>query len=137
VVPGWGQAHNRAWLKAAGVVAGEGYVAWRAWSAWRDELEATDGANETAAASEAASAAGDPLGAALYAEANARYLEDRASHRDTKINFIWWMTAAHLFQMVDAYVDAHFTTFDADFGPDDAADPAAGPRVAVALRVRF
>ena len=123
VLPGWGQVQNGAWLKAVAVVAGEGYLAWRAWDGWQDELDATDRAN-------AAAEAGDT-------DAYFRYLADRDRHENTKINYIWWAAGAHLFQMVDAYVDAHFTNFDADFGPDDAAGPGAGPRLTLALRARF
>jgi hypothetical protein len=55
-----------------------------------------------------------------------------------KIDWIWWGVAAHLLQMVDAYVDAHLATFEADFGPSDAgAGPAEGPRLTLAVRTHF
>jgi hypothetical protein len=90
-----------------------------------------------AALSEAASAAGDPAAAEMYAAANARYIADSERNRNTKVNYIWWTAIAHVFQMVDAYVDAHFRSFDADFTPGEGGNPAAGPRVSVALRTRF
>jgi len=39
--------------------------------------------------------------------------------------------------MVDAYVDAHFRNFDAEFEPGESGNPASGPRVSLALRTRF
>jgi hypothetical protein len=41
--------------------------------------------------------------------------------------------------MADAYVDAHFVHFDAEFGPDDrdASGGLPGTRVTLALRTRF
>lgn len=137
-VPGLGQATNNAWLKAVVVVAGEGYLGYRAWRAWRQEVDAVDRANSAAALAEQARVNSDPVGEALYNAAYDRYLGDQDRHYNTKINFIWWAAAAHVLQMADAYVDAHFVNFDAEFGPDDrSAVGAAGPRVTLALCVRF
>ncbi len=120
-VPGWGQATNREYLKAVGVASVEGYLAYRALHAWRQELDATDRANATTNEVDFE-----------------RYLADRDRHANTKINFIWWSMAAHALNMVDAYVAANLTTFDADFGPPDAGVSLEnGPRLTLALRVRF
>ncbi len=63
---------------------------------------------------------------------------DEITHRNRKVDWIWWTAAAHLLQMADAYVDAHFRNFDAEFGTDEPREGAAGaPRLSVALRVRF
>lgn len=139
VVPGLGQVTNHAWIKAAVVVAGEGYLGYRAWRAWRLELDAVDHANEAAVLADAARQNSDPATAAIYDAAFSRYVADSDRNANTKINFIWWAAAAHLLQMADAYVDAHFVHFDAEFGPDDrdASGTSAGPRVALALRARF
>lgn len=123
--------NHKPW-KAALVVGGEGYLIYKAWGKFQDEQDAAD--------------AGDVVAKDTY------YNE--------KVNYIWWAMAVHLLQMADAYVDAHLSTFDVDFGPDDAkhadwlppdrdldaADrslhaPAglsrALPAARVALRVRF
>jgi hypothetical protein len=55
------------------------------------------------------------------------------------VNWVWWGAAAHLLTAVDAYVDAHLATFEADFGPPESVapeDPEA-PRLTLALRARF
>lgn len=131
-VPGLGQVTNHAWLKAAVVVAGEGYLGYRAWREWRAELDATDRASAMALLY-------NQTGDEGYRAASDRYLLDRDRHNNSKINFIWWAAAAHLLQMADAYVDAHFVDFDAEFGPDDrdAAGAQAGPRVTLAFRAHF
>jgi len=138
-VPGLGQVTNHAWIKAAVVVAGEGYLGYRAWHAWRQELDAVDRASEAAVLADAARLNSDPAGAAFYEAAYGRYLADSDRHANTKIDFIWWAAAAHLLQMADAYVDAHFVHFDAEFGPDDrdASGTPTGPRLSIALRARF
>jgi hypothetical protein len=120
-LPGWGQVVNHDYLKAAGVVALEGYLGYSALHAWRQELDATDRAN----------AATDDV-------AFQRFIAERDAHANTKINFIWWGLAAHALSMLDAYVGANLVTFDADFGPpDDTLGPADGPRLTLALRVHI
>jgi hypothetical protein len=136
-VPGLGQATNHAWLKAVAVAAGEGYLGYRAWRAWRAELDAVDRANAAAALADQARLNSDPAGEAAYEAAYDRYLADQDRHYNSKIDFIWWTAAAHLLQMADAYVDAHFVDFDAEFAPDDPHAAARGPRITLALRARF
>jgi len=63
---------------------------------------------------------------------------DQINHQNRKIDWIWWTAAAHLLQMADAYVDAHFVNFDAEFGPDDDRSSSRGaPRLSLSLNVRF
>ena len=63
---------------------------------------------------------------------------DRLNHKNRKIDWIWWTAAAHLLQMADAYVDAHFVNFDAEFGPDDDRSSSRGaPRLRLSLTTRF
>jgi len=118
VLPGWGQFYNHEPIKATVVVGGEGYLWYKAWSEFQKEQDAAD--------------AGDQAG------------KDR--HYNLKVNYIWWAIAVHLLQMADAYVDAHLSSFDADFVPEDARhsavtlpdeDRAMLPRVRVAVHVRF
>ena len=127
VVPGWGQLYNRKVLKAAGVVAGEGLLAYQALSEHKKENEAVD---RLSALLDAGVGPGDPAYQAVD--------QDREAHRNRKINWIWWGVAAHLLSMVDAYVDAHLATFDADFGPPASArDFGEKPRLTLAIRTRF
>lgn len=122
VVPGWGQVYNRQPLKAALVLAGEGYLAYKVFQELGRQNDAVDRIN--------ASAEGTPERAAAEA--------DELTHRNRKIDWIWWTAAAHLLQMADAYVDAHFRSFDAEFGTDEPREGALGaPRVSVAFTVRF
>lgn len=138
-VPGLGQATNHAWIKAGVVVLGEGYLWYRAWRDWRLELDATDNASRASALSDQATRNADPEGAAMYEAAYERYLSDSYRHYNSKINFIWWAAAAHVLQMADAYVDAHFVGFDAEFGSDDRNARAGprGPRVTLAIHASF
>ena len=126
-VPGWGQLYNHKVLKAAGVVAGEGLLAYEALSEFKKENDAVD---RLSALLDAGSGPGDPAYEAVA--------QDRDAHRNRKITWIWWGLAAHLLSMVDAYVDAHLATFDADFGPPASArDFGEKPRLTLAIRTRF
>jgi hypothetical protein len=121
VVPGWGQVYNRQPLKAALVVAGEGFLV----SKILQELSRQNDAIDRIAAT----APETPERAAAEA--------DELTHRNRKIDWIWWTAAAHLLQMADAYVDAHFRNFDAEFGTDDTREGALAPRVSLAFTLRF
>ena len=41
---------------------------------------------------------------------------DRKFYQDIRSQFLWWLVAVHLLNILDAYVDAHL--FDFDTGPD-------------------
>jgi len=127
-VPGWGQLYNHKYLKAVGVVAGEGLLAYQAWSEYRKENDAVDRLSAIANAD---------VEAGVNYQLDPVYLaadQDREVHRNKKINWIWWGIAAHLLSTVDAYVDAHLGTFEADFG---SSEPGEKPRLTLALRTRF
>jgi len=126
-VPGWGQVYNRKYLKAGIVVAGEGVLVLQALQELKRENQAVD--RQIAIIQ----TGGDPSDPAYILAQN-----DEETHRNKKINWIWWGIAAHLLSMMDAYVDAHLVTFDADFGPPESAvDLGEKPRLTVALRTRF
>ena len=126
-VPGWGQVYNHKYLKAGMIVAGEGFLGYSAWKELQRENDAIDRLSEV---QQAGFAPGDP-------EYNAALL-DVETHTNRKINWIWWGLAAHLVNMVDAYVDAHLASFDAEFGPPESAtDLGEGPRLTLAIRTRF
>lgn len=118
--------YNHQPLKAGLVIGGEGFLIG---SALR-ELKLQNDAKQRAAN---AAAGGDAA-----AEATAKLEAD--AHRNRKIDWIWWGLAAHLLSMADAYVDAHLSTFDSDFGREESLlppRPGAGPAVSLAFRVHF
>lgn len=126
VVPGWGQLYNHQPLKAALVVGTEGTLVALALR----ELKLQNDANERAAD---AAAFGDTAAESLA-------ILEAETHRNRKISWIWWTVAAHLLSMADAYVDAHLSTFDSDFGRQEALLPRRQrdrPDIAIAYRVRF
>ena len=92
VVPGWGQATNHAWVKAALVAGGETVLIA---SLIQDtnklkDLEATD-----------------PQYGVIY------------DHRQRNA---WWLGGLVFLSMVDAYVDAHLKGFDVQLGPEPKDD---------------
>ncbi len=121
IVPGWGQVYNRQPLKAVLVVAGEGFLTYKIFKELSLENDAID---RQAAALD-------------LAEFDAA-VADETNHYNRKIDWIWWTAAAHLLQMADAYVDAHFINFDAEFGPDDRRSDTRGAlRLSLSLNARF
>ena len=131
VLPGWGQMYNGKPLKAAVIVAGEGFLVYKALDELSKENEAIDRLN--------ALLAQDPNNDAAIEDAQ----DDKEKHYNLKINYIWWAAVVHLLQMADAYVDAHLRDFNADLGPlpgpglAHASSSGPDPGLAVALRVRF
>ena len=109
VIPGWGQVHNRAWLKAALVVGAEGWLGVRIVQEQRKlddlllQIEQASGERETA----------------LVNEYNA-LLEQRLGRQ-------WLFGAALTYALIDAYVDAHFRGFDLEFKSDPALPPGTSP----------
>lgn len=126
IVPGWGQMYNHQPLKAALVVGAEGTLVALALR----ELKLQNDANQREL--DAAALGNAPAESLAFLEAE--------THRNRKISWIWWTLAAHLLSMADAYVDAHLSTFDSDFGRQESLlPPRSGDRPAIALayRVRF
>jgi hypothetical protein len=126
-VPGWGQVYNHKYVKAGVVIAGEGLLAYQAVQELRRENRAID-------RQDLILAGGGDITDPAYLDAQL----DQETHRNKKINWIWWGIAAHLLSMMDAYVDAHLATFDADFGPPQSAvNLGEKPRFTLAFRTRF
>lgn len=137
LIPGWGQAYNRAWVKAVGVAGGEIWLA----SLIIDDKKALDVLID---AVHDAEAAGD---GPRYDDAVNRY----NARLETFVRHQWFFGAVLAYALIDAYVDAHFRNFDIEFKhdpalPDDEpADPGApnegGPArrggTSVALRWHF
>jgi hypothetical protein len=118
LVPGWGQLHNRAWIKAGAVAFGEVYLAVNIVQDGRD-LE-TLNANV-----EAARLAGD-----LDAERVA--VDQYNALLNTYVGRQWLLGALVVYALMDAYVDAHFVGFKVEFEHDPALPPGVtGARISV------
>lgn len=113
LLPGWGQFHNRAYLKSALVAGGEGAFGVFLWKD-RRELDRllTDVERERVG--------GDPQG---YESAVSRY----NARLDTYVSRQWLFAGVLAYALVDAYVDAHFRDFDIEFRTDPALPDGAPP----------
>jgi Family of unknown function (DUF5683) len=125
VFPGWGQAYNGQWVKAALVAGTEGYLILRIIDDQRD-------LDDLEAAAEAARAAADEEAEDLAVSA----YNDRL---DAFVRRQWFLGAVIVYALVDAYVDAHFRNFDVDFENDPAlpGGTPGGPGGRLSLRWRF
>ncbi len=106
VIPGWGQAHNGAWFKAAAVAGAEAYFATRV---LKDQRELDRLAENVAQAR-----ASDDI--ELEEAAVAAY-NDRL---DVSFARQYLLGAVVVYALVDAYVDAHFRHFKVEFETDPA-----------------
>ena len=136
-IPGWGQAHNGAWLKAALVAGTEGWLGSRVVA---DQIELRRISDRV----DAAQAASDAQG---YVQAVNEY----NARLDASVGRQWLLAGAITLALVDAYVDAHFRGFDIEFQTDPALPdgvPAfppptsgrgegTGPSARIALRWTF
>ena len=148
VVPGWGQAHNHAWIKAALVAVGDGVMRVRLIHDERrlsnlngvakDRLGTLAMTTDQVAAAQAelaaAQASGDQarIDAAEAALAVANIANREASDAynravavyntllDQAISRRWVAAGVLAYALLDAYIDAHFRSFDADFRIDPA-----------------
>ncbi len=118
VIPGWGQLHNRSWLKAAAVA---GLETWMGSRLLEDERELENLLREA----EALLGVDEPR----YLEAVGRY----NSLLDQTVGRRWLMGFIVTYALLDAYVDAHFIHFQLDRGRDPAlpegVEPPSGGRV--------
>lgn len=120
LLPGWGQLHNRAWLKAAGVASAE---VWLVAAILRDKRDLDALLEEVGAAQAAQDEAG-------YAEAANRY----NARLDTYVGRQWLLGGVLAYALVDAYVDAHFRDFDIEFRNDPALPETPPGEAAARLR---
>jgi hypothetical protein len=123
LVPGWGQAHNRAWIKAGLVAAGEGYLIVRV---VQDEQALAD---LRGTVDEAQNAGDEVAYDAAVVAYNARL--------DDSIRNKWYLGAVLAYALLDAYVDAHFVNFDVEFGEDPALPPGGKSSFGARLKVRW
>ena len=123
VVPGWGQFHNKAWLKGLAIAGGEVALVTQI---VQDERELGNLQDQVDAAREANDQAG-------YASAVNDYnslLESSTARR-------WWLGGLLAFSLIDAYIDAHFVDFDYEFDHDRALPEGTPPSPTVKVRVGF
>jgi hypothetical protein len=114
VIPGWGQAHNGAWIKAGVVAVGEGLLI-------ANVVENSRHLDELDAQIKAARAAGDIEG---ENQAVLAYNDQLAKLTASE----WWLGAAVAYALLDAYIDAHFRGFDIEFKNDPALPGGVPPR---------
>jgi hypothetical protein len=112
VVPGWGQLHNGAWLKALAIAGLEGSLGARVIADERALARLSDDID-------AARAAGDTERAnALVDGYNARLGES--------VRRQWLLAGVVVYALLDAYVDAHLKSFDLELETDRARPGARG-----------
>lgn len=114
LLPGWGQATNREWVKAAGFVIAEvsllagartQHIRWQDWKTRRERAFRGD----------------DPFAQEVTLEREAFYLEDRNK-------LLWWWMFVRLGGVLDAYVGGAMSNFS-DRGPlEQASLQWSGPR---------
>jgi len=123
VFPGWGQVHNKAWIKAAGVAGVEGWLIARM---VQDEKALNDLQGQINDAQASGDETAYDAGIAAY---NAR-LDDTVRRR-------WFFGAALAYAVLDAYVDAHFVDFEVEFGKDGGGHSPSPAAPEARLKVRW
>ena len=119
IVPGWGQLHNRSWIKAGLVAAAE---TWLGVSIVKDQRRLDDLLQEidaTHAGPDSTASERRRREAALVTEYNALL--------DQRLGRQWLLGGVLAYALVDAYVDAHFRDFDLEFQNDPALPPGSSP----------
>lgn len=167
LVPGWGQAHNHAWIKAALLAAGDGSLRVKIVQDERRlrdlngqatvlgaDLTVADAQVAAAQAELAAAEAEDPPNPSRIAAAQAALLaanQQRAgvsesynvaagaynSLLDASTNRRWLAAGVIVYALLDAYVDAHFRSFDVDFRIDPALPNGGTPGARLQVGWRF
>ncbi len=113
LVPGWGQLHNHAWLKAGAVAGVEG---WLIGSIVNDQSK-LDGL-----LAEVTRLRGGTDNAALD-----RAINEYNDRLNQSVSSQWLLGGVLAYALVDAYVDAHFRTFETDFRIDPALPRDSAP----------
>ena len=112
ILPGWGQFYNHAWLKAAAVAGGEG---WLGAGVIEDQRRLDDILREL-----------DRARQDIDREREATLVNQYNDQLDQRLARQWILGAVVAYALVDAYVDAHFRGFDLEFQHDPAL-PAGTP----------
>ena len=130
VVPGWGQFHNKAWIKGVAVAAGEVLLITRIVD---DERTLTDLNEEVEVLRDAYNQTPNEETEAAFGQA----VEDYNDLLEASTARRWWLGGLLAFSLIDAYIDAHFIDFDYQFEHDRAL-PEGKPATGTAkLRVGF
>ncbi len=122
VIPGWGQFHNRAWIKAGVVAFSESYLVVRI---VQDERALRDFNAQVNAARQA----GD-------ADAEQSAVDRYKTRLDRVVGREWLLAGLVTYALMDAYVDAHFVHFKFEFEHDPAL-PGGPPGGKIVLEKRF
>jgi len=117
VVPGWGQAYNGAWYKAAAVAASEVTLTTRV---LKDQRELNRLSDNVAAARRSGDLELEEAAVAVY--------NDRL---DSAFARQYLLGAVVVYALVDAYVDAHFRHFKVEFETDPALPEGLPEQVGV------
>jgi hypothetical protein len=121
--PGWGQLHNRAWLKALAVAGGEGALGLR----MLDDERALGRLNRDVESARRA------LDEQREATAVTAY-NDRLNQLTARE---WMVAGVLIYSLLDAYVDAHFRNFRIEFEHDPALPEGGAGVNAVRLNLEF
>ena len=108
VIPGWGQAYNKKYIKAVVIAGLEAYLINGLYTNWKDANRHKD--NFT-------NAFDDP-------EYQAIEFSEYEDALDSRGAFTWFLAATVFYSMFDAYVDAHLSNFDQE---DKAFEVYIGP----------
>lgn len=121
LVPGWGQVHNKAYLKGALVAGAEGWFGVLLFKDRRELARLLETVDRERLE-------GDPQGYELAVNRYNARLDDYVSRQ-------WLFAGVLAYALVDAYVDAHFRDFAIEFQTDpalpDGAPPDLGPSAPV------
>jgi hypothetical protein len=153
VLPGWGQFHNKAWIKGTVVALVDGGMRVRLVRDERNLTDLNDQANanlgtlsaadqdlKAAQAELAAAQAEVPPNPARIAAAQAAVADASIAYNDASTTYNnsvaaynllltdattrrWIFGAILAYSLLDAYIDAHFKDFDVDFKVDPALPP--------------
>ncbi len=119
LIPGWGQFHNRSWLKAGLVAAAE---TWLGVKVVQDQRRLDDLLRDI----EPLQANVDTLHSDQRRLLNA-LVNEYNGLLDQRLGRQWMLGGVLAYALVDAYVDAHFRGFDLEFQHDPALPPGSSP----------
>ncbi len=120
LIPGWGQVHNRSWVKAVLVAGAESWLGVRI---VQDQRALDDMLREIDEVRADTTQATLSVRRAREAELVNRY----NARLNQRLGRQWLLGGAIAYAMVDAYVDAHFRGFDLEFQHDPALPPGTSP----------
>lgn len=129
LIPGWGQLHNRSWLKAGLVAAAETWLGVRIVRDTRRLDDLLVEIDATHVGPESTLSQRRQRETVLVNEYNA-LLDDRLARQ-------WFFGGVLAYALVDAYVDAHFRGFDIEFQNDPALPPGSRPATPADRGTRF